>query len=243
MPDNYGPWPVVIYLHGGGWSSSDKSTLEARNTAALLNPQGYVVVSLNYRLYPESRFPAMIEDAKCAVRFLRANAEQYNLDPTRFVAWGNSAGAHLAALLGTADKSAGWDVGEYLDQSSQVQGVIDISGPADLTLGFTGLRRAVLTVFGIKKEIRVMGSPVTYVSAEDAPFLIFSGEKDKLVPQQQGQAMYDTLVNAGVSAKLVVVKNGVHDLTPYDENPTSPTKDEINQIILDFLTETLQQKQ
>jgi acetyl esterase/lipase len=245
MPDEGGPWPVVVFLHGGGWRDGDKAALEAKNIAQLINPLGYVVASLNYRLYPDARFPAMIEDAKCGVRFLRANAVKYNLDPTRFLAWGVSAGGHLAALLGTTDQSAGWDVGEYLDQSSRVQAVIDVSGPSDLTLGFStaGLRQASLFAFGIARSLRVIGSPVNYVTSDDAPFLLLNGDKDPAVPIAQGEAMYDALIKAGVPAKLVIVKNGVHNLTAYDANPTAPTQDEIRQILLDFLIEKLNNKQ
>lgn len=246
MPDQPGPWPLIIFLHGGGWRDGDKAQLSitdnAANIANWLIPLGYVVASVNYRLYPDTRFPGMIEDAKCAVRFMRTNAAKYNIDPNRFVAWGVSAGGHLAALLGTTDPSQGWDVGEYLDQSSTVQAVIDISGPSDLTLGFktAGLRAAALNAFGINKELRLMGSPVSYASAGDAPFLILNGDRDPLIPIEQGQAMYDTLVQAGVHAKFVTVKNGAHNLTARDLTiPTSPTQDEIRQIILDFLNLTV----
>jgi acetyl esterase/lipase len=239
MPDTDGPWPVVLFLHGGGWRDGDKSQLNSTQVAQLLNPLGYVVASANYRLYPDARFPAMIEDAKCAVRFMRANADKYKLNTDRIVAWGASAGGHLAALLGTTDPSQGWDVGEYLDQSSKVQAVVDVSGPSDLTLGFktVGLRQAALNAFGIDKQLRLAGSPVTYVSAGDASFLILNGDKDPLIPIEQGQAMYNTLLQAGVPARLVIVKNGVHNLSAFDSNPTSPTQDELRQIIIDFIAQ------
>jgi acetyl esterase/lipase len=112
----------------------DKS--EAGLFASMMTAQGYLVVSINYRLYPAAQFPAMIQDVKCAVRSLRANAVQYNLDPNRIGAFGVSAGGHLAALLGTTDASVGWDVGEYLDQSSRVQAVIAMAGVMDLSRNF-----------------------------------------------------------------------------------------------------------
>ncbi len=96
--------------------------------------QGYLVVSVNYRLAAYNiKFPAMIQDVKCAVRYLRAHAGEYNLDPQRIGALGASAGGHLVALLGTSDKSAGWDVGEYLDQSSRVQAVVAEAVFSDFT--------------------------------------------------------------------------------------------------------------
>src|SRR5512140_2368186 len=129
FPGAGGPWPVVAYVHGGGWRYGDKS--EAGLLAAGMTARGYLVASINYRLYPAGKFPDMIEDVKCAVRSLRAHAGQYNLDPARIAAVGISAGGHLVALLGTADKSAGWDVGEYLDQSSRVQAVVAMAAPTD----------------------------------------------------------------------------------------------------------------
>jgi acetyl esterase/lipase len=92
-----------------------------------------VVASVNYRLAPQYLWPAQIEDVKCAIRYLRASAATYGIDTTRIGAWGGSAGGHLVSMLGTAGPSAGYDVGQYLDQSSAVQTVVDEWGPADLT--------------------------------------------------------------------------------------------------------------
>ena len=242
LPKEGGPWPLVIYVHGGSWMTNDKA--EAKGLAEWLNPLGYAVASLNYRMYPKVRFPALIEDPKCGVRYLRANAVKYNLDPNRFAAWGASAGGHLVALLGTADASAGWEVGEYLDQSSRVQAVVDMSGPADLSLKFknSGLMTVIMMAFAIKPAERLVGSPISYATSDDPPFLIIHGDQDPIVPLEQGQAMYDALIKAGAPAKLVIVKNGLHDLTATGAAPTSPTQDEINQILLDFLKETLTAK-
>lgn len=242
LPKEGGPWPLVIYVHGGSWMTNDKA--EAKGLAEWLNPLGYAVASLNYRMYPKVRFPALIEDPKCGVRFLRANSVKYNLDPNRFAAWGASAGGHLVALLGTADASAGWEVGEYLDQSSRVQAVVDMSGPADLSLKFknSGLMTVIMMAFAIKPEARAYGSPVTYATSDDPPFLIIHGDQDPVVPVEQGQAMYDALIKAGAPAKLVIVKNGLHDLTATGAAPTTPTQDEIGQMLLDFLKETLTAK-
>jgi acetyl esterase/lipase len=242
FPASGGPWPAVVYVHGGSWMNGDKA--EARGLAAWLNPLGYLVVSINYRMYPSVRFPALIEDPKCAIRSLRAHAAEYNLDPERIAAFGASAGRHLVALLGTSDQSQGWEVGEYLEQSSRVQAVVDLSGPADLSREYknSGLYTVVLMAFGIKPEQRAIGSPVTYASPDNPPFLIIHGDKDPIVPVDQGQAMYDALVKAGVPAKLVIVKNGLHDLTASGAVPTTPTRAEVDQMVLDFLAETLKAK-
>jgi acetyl esterase/lipase len=226
-----------MYVHGGGWSSGDKAQGAGALEIPALQSAGFLVVSVNYRLAPEYVFPAMIEDVKCAVRFLRAHASQYNLDPDRIGVWGGSAGGHLVALLGTTDSSAGFDFGEYLDQSSRVQAVVDMFGPTDLTVQFEG---------GIEKASRVFGdfdaalaSPVTYVSADDPPFLMLHGEADKLVPIEQSQILLSALQAAGVPAELVAVANAGHGFRPEEGKTISPSRKEITQMIVGFFVKFL----
>ena len=240
FPEKGGPWPVLVYVHGGSWMQGDKG--EASGLAKWLNPLGFIVVSLNYRMYPAVRFPALIEDVKCGIRSIRAHAAEYNLDVNHVGALGASAGGHLVALLGTSDASAGWDVGEYTDQSSRVQAVVDMSGPSDLAIQYPnyGLATIIMMAFGIKPEQRAVGSPTTYATADDPPFLIIHGDKDPTVPVDQGQRMYDALIKAGVKATLVIVKNGDHALTA--AQGMTPTRPEIDQMVLKFLQSTLQGK-
>ncbi len=108
-PPTGGPWPGLIFVHGGAWSEGDKQPLAFIPTDA-----GYLVVSINYRLYPAHRFPAMIEDVKTSIRFLRAHAESFNLDTQRIALVGHSAGGHLVALTGLVGSNAGWDQGAYV---------------------------------------------------------------------------------------------------------------------------------
>jgi acetyl esterase/lipase len=238
FPQAGGPWHVLAYVHGGAWMRGDKS--EAAGLAAGMTARGYLVVSINYRLYPMAKFPDMIEDVKCAIRFLRANAGEYNLDPNRIAAIGASAGGHLVALLGTSDKSAGWDVGEYLDQSSRVQAVVAMAPPTDLTRKFPNADMELLRQMGTGQNF-VADSPITYVTPDDPPFLLIHGDKDGVVPYEQSRLMYDRLIQAGVPAQLVTVKNGDHTLTaPVGTATATPTLDEINQIIVDFLAKYLQ---
>lgn len=236
--ENNGRFPVAMYVHGGGWSSGDKE----KGAGALDMPQlqgaGFLVVAVNYRLAPEYQFPAMIEDVKCAVRSLRAHADEYNLDPDRIGAWGGSAGGHLVSMLGTTDASAGFDVGEYLEYSSRVQAVVDMFGPADLTVGFEGnpTSKVENVVFGGFDP--ALASPVTYVTADDPPFLMLHGEKDTLVPIEQSEILLATLQKAGVPAELVRVKNAGHSFKPVG-GEISPTRPELSQMILNFFEETL----
>lgn len=236
FPDSGGPWPALVYVHGGSWMHGDKS--EAALFATGMTAQGYLVVSINYRLYPTARYPAMIEDVKCAIRSVRANAGQYNLDPNRIGAVGVSAGGHLVSLLGTSDQSAGWDVGEYLDQSSRVQAVIAMAPVTDLTRSFPNADIEAMRQVGFGEDNIVQASPITHVTADDPPFLLIHGEQDELVPYEQSQLMYDRLLQMNVPAQLVIVKNAGHSFIAPDDSAT-PTLGEINRIILNFLAQYL----
>jgi acetyl esterase/lipase len=237
FPESGGPWSAVVYVHGGSWTHGDKS--EAAMFAQLMTSQGYLVVSLNYRLYPEATFPAMIQDVKCAIRSLRAHASEYNLDPNRIAAVGPSAGGHLVALLGTTDPNAGWDVGEYLDQSSRVQAVIAMAGVMDLSRSFPNANLESIRLIGFGEYNVVEASPITHVTVDDPPFLLIHGDLDELVPYEQSQLMYDKLVEMNVPAQLVIVTNATHSFIGPNGN-TTPTLVELNQIIFDFLAKYLQ---
>ena len=232
---NEAPWAVTMYVHGGGWSSGDKAQGAGALEIPSLQGAGFLVVSVNYRLAPEYPFPAMIEDVKCAVRFLRANAEHFNLDPNRIGAYGGSAGGHLVNMLGVTDPGAGFDVGEYLEYSSRVQAVVDMFGPADLTVEFPGgYGRLGDTVFGGLDA--ALASPVTYVTSDDPPFLILQGDQDTTVPPEQSQIFYDWLVSANVPATLVMVKNAEHGFRPVG-GAIDPTREQLTQMAVDFFNQ------
>ncbi|MEW5938212.1 MAG: alpha/beta hydrolase [Chloroflexota bacterium] len=235
-----GPWPVLLYVHGGGWNSGDKSEILGLRDLPELTGAGYVVASIDYRLSPDYLFPAMIEDVKCAVRFLRAHAAEYNLDPERVGAWGTSAGGHLAALLGLSDASAGWDVGEWLDQSSRIQAVIDLSGPSDLSqaIALPNVLEILLGTSTPSASQLAMVSPVTYVSSDDPPFFIIHGERDWMVPVEQSIRLDALLDAAGVPSQLLIVKNAGHGLVPMGQ-PTQPSTAEIVERMIAFLDAVL----
>ena len=239
-----GARPVAVSLHGGGWSYGAKWNGQGLLAASELLKRGYVFASINYRLAPRHKFPDQIEDAKCAIRFLRAHAAQYQLDPQRIAALGSSAGGHLAALLGTTDASAGFEgSGGWPDESSRVQAVVDMFGPADLLYGVQhGELWAILAheVFGSKtsEEVLRRASPVNYVSNDDPPFLLLHGECDGLVPLVQSELMEAALQKAGVPVELIVVKNAGHCFIPAGR-PPSPTDAEIGKLIAEFLDRTM----
>ena len=233
IPDAGGPWPVLVYVHGGAWMRGDKAEPMMSMFAKWMTAQGYLVASVNYRLYPDAQFPAMVQDVKCAVRFLRANAAEYNLDPSRIGAVGVSAGGHLVSLLGTTDLSAGWDVGEYLDQSSRVQAVIAMAGVMDLSRNFPNTDIEAMKRIGFGEYNVVEASPISHVTPDDPPFLLIHGDRDEVVPVEQSQVMYNRLIQQNVPAQLVIVQNARHSFTA--PGGTTPTLVEINQIILDSL--------
>lgn len=241
-----GPWPVVVNLHGGAWSSGWKSLGNGWDAAPELIRRGYVFVSIAYRLAPRHKFPAQIEDAKCAVRFLRAHAAKYNLDPNRIVAMGASAGGHLSALLGTTDAGAGFDLsGGWTNESSRVQAVVDMFGHADLYYAVQHRERVRLvarSVFGTKssEEILRRFSPVNYVTADDPPFLLVHGERDGVVPLRQSELMKAALEKENVPVELIVVKCAGHCLFASGGRPT-PSSKNLRTMIADFVDRALSQ--
>lgn len=235
------PLPVTVYIHGGGWTGGDKGGDAGSLDTRALSARGYLVVALNYRLAPQSKWPAQITDVKCAIRHLRANATTYKLDPNRIGVWGGSAGGHLVAMLGTTDQRAGFDVGEYLDQSSRVQAVVDLFGPADLRLFPSNAQAIANRVFGATSRddmILVKASPVTYISPDDPPFLILHGDQDKVVLPEHSQILHDKLKAAGVPSTLVIVKNAGHGFTP-EGGAISPSRAELTKLIVDFFDKHL----
>jgi acetyl esterase/lipase len=241
-PKSGGPWPVLMYIHGGSWRELDKAEGEGWR---YLNDQGILVVSVNYRLASSDiKFPAMIQDVMCAVRFLRAHSAEYNINPAKIGAIGASAGGHLAALLGTADASAGFDVGEYLDQSSRIQAVVTLSGLSDFTqLVEGGVSMAIYFAFGAlagtNNTLLAPASPVTYITPDDPPFLIIHGDEDGVVPIAQALTLDENLKAAGVPSTLVIVKGGDHSLNPLPGKTAAPTWEEISRMIREFLEANL----
>lgn len=238
-----GPVPAVVYIHGGGWYSGDKTTGAGQDDIPTLVSRGYAVAAINYRLAPRYKFPDQIEDAKCAIRFLRATAATYGIDPMHIGVMGDSAGGHLAALLGVTSNNAMFEgSGGYANQSSRVEAVVDMFGPADLTLTFErDLSLHMEHVFGTSdynSQIIKEASPVTHVSSDAPPFLIIHGEMDDTVLPEQSQELYHKLVTANVSADLIIVNNCGHSFVPTG-NLMTPTRSEITNRIADFFDKCL----
>ncbi|MDF9832481.1 acetyl esterase/lipase [Ereboglobus sp. PH5-5] len=219
VPKNAGakkPFPLIIWIHGGGWEKGSKtSCFPLRMDFA---KRGYAIASINYRYTSSAPFPAQIEDCKAAVRWLRSRAGEYNLDPNRFAAWGSSAGGHLAALLGVTGHVRKFDVGENLQTSSRVQAVVDFYGPADFTAkemwepAYDTRVKLLGGSLAEKRDVAVAASPVTHAGTGAAPFLICHGTKDTRVPISQSERLNDALKSAGVPTVLRRVQDAGHGL-------------------------------
>jgi acetyl esterase/lipase len=214
--DGDGPFPCVVCIHGGGWRAGKRQDLA--KLTEILAAKGFVAATVTYRLAPAHRFPAQIEDCKAAVRWLRAHAAKYKINPDKVGAVGFSAGGHLSCLLGTADKDAGLEGGEgNLDRSSRVQAVVSFFGPTDFTTKdwTADAEKAFLIPFlggtlAEQPDAYKKASPITYVSKDDPPFLFFHGDKDRLVSVGQSRKLAKQLQAAGVAARVVVLEGEGH---------------------------------
>ncbi len=210
--------PAVVMIHGGGWQGGSKD--DNRPFAMSLARSGYVAVSCDYRLVTPTghRYPAQLDDVQRVVRWMRANANRYGIDPDRIAAFGHSAGAHLAALLGTVDTRDNGDAA-LAAYSSRVQCVIDTDGPVDFTdpshppVGH-GQMPLVQALFGPPASAREAqnlyraASPVAHVDDRTAPFLILHATEDKMVPIQQSEILAATLKAHGVEVVFIRVPDG-----------------------------------
>ena len=216
------PNPVIVMIHGGGWMGGDRSDQIKSMTAYAA--EGYFCASVGYRLSQVAIFPAQIHDCKCAIRYLRSHAKEYNLDPDRIGAVGWSAGGHLVALLGTSggvrelEGDGGWP-----GVDSRVQAVCDYFGPADFPAwasdpGFASwgmdAKNALYKLFGgpipDRLELARQASPVTWVGKGAPPFLIIHGTADDIVPFRQSELLRDALKKAGVPVELVTIAGAAH---------------------------------
>lgn len=258
LPDTgNGPFPVIVSIHGGGFEAGDKRDAQVE---PMLNglKRGYAVVSINYRLSGEAIWPAQIEDCKAAIRWIKANADKYNLDPENIAAWGGSAGGHLASMLGTSG-----DVAELEDlslgnpeHSSRIHAVVNWFGPTnflkmDEQLEESGVPDPMIHSIPGAPESKLLGSditlvpdlveeadPGTYVSSDDPPFFIQHGTEDNLVPYQGSVILARKLGKALGSDKVYME---LFPATGHGNGKAFYTKENIDKIFC-FLDEHLKGK-
>ena len=221
--DGDGPFPALVLIHGGGWAGGNRdSFLPLMKLAA---ERGYVATTISYRLTqpdPTTKlgkvpFPAQIEDCKCAVRWLKANAGKYHVDVNRVAVGGGSAGGHLSLLVGLTDDSSKLEgTGGYADQSSRVNAVINIFGPTDMLECWKtspGARPFIQGLIGTPEtapDAFKAASPVTYISKDDPPVLTLHGSADTLVPPSQATLLDDAMKAAGAKHELLILEGQGH---------------------------------
>lgn len=231
------PLPVVIWIHGGGWKNGTKENCPL----VWLSGEGFAVVSLGYRLSWMARWPGQMDDTRAALRWLRANAQKYNLDPNRIAVAGGSSGGNLASIVGVADAP---------DAADRVQAVVDFYGASDmLTMppnvpGPNKTEKDLANSNGAKllgavprdrPDLARSVSPLYHVSKDDPPFLILHGDKDPQVPLEQSQRLHAKLKETGVASELVVLPGAGHGGAPFN----TP---EIRAKIREFLTRAMPPK-
>lgn len=256
IPQDKKPHPVILYINGGGFINANKDGYMQQWLD--LAEHGYVVASMTYRVAPTSTFPAPLEDVKSAVRFLRANADRFHIDAKHIGVFGGSAGGYLAAMAGTTNSVKGFDKGENLQYSSDVQAVVDVYGVSDVNKIGADYSEAVQQshlsaaatealwvngspVFGGKDggiaanpEGAKAANPMTYISSKTAPFLLMHGDADVLVSPSQTELLREALAEHNIEATRYLVKGAAHG-GPFWVQP------EIMDIVISFYDKHLKQ--
>jgi acetyl esterase/lipase len=218
VPDGPGPFAAVIMVHGGGWNSGDKSGGRMKGLMAPmdepLSRAGFVWFEINYRLSPKYLYPADIDDVESAIRWVKAHADEYHVDPSRIALAGESAGGHLVDLAGVR-----------ADKSTRVAAVVSFYGPSDLVAqaikeGPGGNARKLFGITQVDdqtKPILWAASPAAYVRPGLPPFLLVHGDADPRVPYQQDIAFRAKLLAAGVPCELITIPGGTHGMITWQK--------------------------
>jgi acetyl esterase/lipase len=232
-----GPLPCVVFIHGGAWRGGNRQS--HTDLVFQLAQQGYVAATVQYRLCPQHVFPAQVEDVKCAIRFLRAHADKYQLDPQRIGVVGFSAGAHLAMMLGVLGPEDGMEgEGGWAEFPSQVAAVVSFVGPTDLAaddlpdVSIPLVRDFIGGSVADRREAYAAASPLTHVTEGDAAMLLFQGTKDHLIPTTQAVKMAEKMTENGVAGRVELLIGAGHGWG-------NPEQDRTMQAMLHFLRQHL----
>jgi acetyl esterase/lipase len=220
--DGAAPFPAIVCIHGGGFRAGTRDGYDG--LCVRFAQRGYAAATITYRLAPAYQFPAAVYDCKAAVRWLRANAEKYRIDPTRIGVMGGSAGGHLALFLGVTANMKEFEGEGNGGQSSAVNCVVSFAGPSDFTQSYAKSVDAaeVLPLFfggdlTTKRREHILGSPLYWVSPKASPTLCIHGTADNYVAYEQATWMVDRLKASGVEAQLLTVEGAGHGLKGEDE--------------------------
>jgi len=226
-------YPLVIVIYGSAWFSNNSKGTDLKTIGKALLDAGFAIVMPNHRSSRDAKFPAQINDIKAVVRYIRANAAQYQIDTSFIGITGSSSGGHLSALtatsrnvnkftIGSATADIEGEVGLYTNFSSSVDAVVDWFGPTDFlvmdscgsTMSHNGPNSPESSLVGgpiqDNKDKVALANPITYVDASDPPFLIFHGDKDPLVPYCNSELLNTALQKAGVSSRFDLISEGQH---------------------------------
>jgi len=231
LPDGVAQAPLIVWLHGGAWRAGSKENVEALDIVE----QGFALASVGFRNSGEATFPAQIHDIKAAIRFLRAKAADYGYDASRIAVWGVSSGGHLAALTGVSNGSAALEgtLGEHAGESSDVQAIVDYSGPANLrtilhqsTPHGVGVRAPAMEALLGKpvedesiQDLVTLASPSLQVSANAAPLLLMHGVQDNQVPINQAIELQQAYEAAGRHVEAEWILEATHGSGEYFRSP------------------------
>lgn len=219
IPPGKGPFPAVILVHGGGWTSGDKTAGFIRPLFPVLDQTGYAWFTIDYRLAPKSPYTAQVEDVEHAIAFVKEHAKEYKVKPDQIALMGESAGAHLVNLVGARNRPP-----------AQVAAVVSFYGPINImdTLRLKpgdpvspGLK-AVFQITALDEAgVKTMreGSPDSYIHAQSAPFLFIHGTKDEAVPYAQATLGMELFKKAGVPCDLITVPDGIHGVINWEKDP------------------------
>jgi len=239
-PNREGKYPTVLFVPGGSFAHSYKENyLQQRLEIA---KAGYVVASMEYRTIPDGVFPQSLEDVKAAIRFLKANADEYGIDKGKIALMGESAGGYLVAMAGVTSGIADYDKGDNLSENSDVQAVVDIYGVTDfgeVDFEIEDIDECYKATFMSVKfwlnDVRnnvESTNPISYISQKTPPFLLMHGDADTLVLPNQTEMLHKALIEKGVDSKRYIVPGAGHS----DEYWFQP---EVTELIIDFLNKKI----
>ena len=240
---------LVLWVHGGAWRTMTRKSRPTQSIVEAFVPAGYAVASVEFRMSTEAQFPAQIHDIKAAIRFLRAQQQELGLNAERIVAMGNSSGGHLVAVLAVSNSAAGLSelqgtVGEYLEQSSDVQGVVSYYGASNLTTilgqstphGLSVREPALDLLIGGQPDEQTglarLASPALLVSSSSVPLLLLHGDQDPQMPINQAHEIHGAYQEQGLDVQFEVVHGAAHGGALFHDRPR-------NAVVLEFITRIL----